>query len=69
MGTTGLEEPRPNLHLGFRAFERSAPRLFNRLPHEIKNSENIEIFKKKLKTYLFEDCYTEESTISEDYII
>ena len=62
-----LDEPRCNLQMGFRAFKTSAPRLYNRLPREIKESNNVDIFKKKLKTYLFRDCYTEEMTINEFY--
>ena len=62
-----LEEPRCNLQMGFRAFRTSAPRIFNRLPVEVKDSENIDIFKRKLKTFFFGDCYTNEGTISEFY--
>ncbi|MPC98228.1 hypothetical protein E2C01_093587 [Portunus trituberculatus] len=39
-----LCEPRVNLELGFRAFEKSAPRLYNGLPQNMKNSPNLEIF-------------------------
>ena len=52
-----LLEPRANLELGMRAFENSAPRLYNKLPQDIKESGNIEVFKKRLKTYLFRTCY------------
>ena len=52
-----LEEPRSRSNVGTRAFERSAPRVFNKLPREIKESPNCDIFKKKLKTYIFSDCY------------
>ena len=52
-----LEEPRSRSNVGTRAFERSAPRVFNKLPLEIKESPNCDIFKKKLKTYIFSDCY------------
>ena len=62
-----LDEPRCNLQMGFRAFKTSAPRLYNRLPREIKESNNVDIFRKRLKTYLFNDCYTEEMTINELY--
>ena len=43
-----LEELRFNLQLCFRAFKTLVPRLFNLLPKEIRN---VDIFKKKLKTY------------------
>ena len=62
-----LFEPRCSLQLGFRAFKTSAPRLFNKLPREIKESTNVNIFKKKLKTYLFSDCYNEDNEINEFY--
>ena len=62
-----LDEPRCNLQMGFRAFKTSAPRLFNRLPREIKETDNVEIFKKNLKTYLFSDCYSQVGTINEFY--
>ena len=62
-----LEEPRCCHQLGFRAFEISAPRLFNRLPQEVKMSESTVIFKKRLKTFLFKDCYTDNLEISDYY--
>lgn len=52
-----LEEPRFSTEVGRNAFSRSAPRLYNKLPSSIKSSENIGIFKKRLKTYLFRKCY------------
>ena len=62
-----LEEPRCNLQMGFRAFRISAPRLYNRLPREIKESKNVETFKKRLKTHLYSECYTQERTINMIY--
>ncbi len=52
-----LNEPRCNLDISFRAFAACAPRLCNKLPENIKNNENLQIFKKKLKTHLFTECY------------
>ena len=52
-----LDEPRSMTSMGTRAFERSAPRLFNKLPLEVKQSPNVKIFKKRLKTHIFADCY------------
>ena len=52
-----LEEPRSRTNLGTRAFERGAPRVFNKLPLEVKQSLTCDIFKRKLKTYIFADCY------------
>ena len=63
-----LNEPRCNYELGFRAFKNCAPRLYNKLPESVKNSENIKTFKRKLKTYLFTDCYDlEDMTVKQDY--
>ena len=65
-----LDEPRANSGMGARAFAHSAPRLYNKLPTNIKESENIATFKKKMKTYLFNDCYNlHEKTINEQYKI
>ena len=38
---------------GDRAFSVCAPKLWNNLPSDFKSSPSIDIFKKKLKTYLF----------------
>ena len=52
-----LEHQRSRLQVGSRAFQVAAPRLMNWLPQSIKMSENIEIFKRKLKTFLFNECF------------
>lgn len=38
---------------GKRAFSKSAPRLWNELPQNLRDIENFDTFKKNLKTYLF----------------
>ena len=38
---------------GDRAFSSAAPKLWNNLPLYIKTAESVDIFKSKLKTYLF----------------
>ena len=38
---------------GARSFQHSAPKLWNALPESLKRVKNIELFRKKLKTYLF----------------
>ena len=43
---------------GDRAFSASAPCLWNRLPVSIKESNSVEIFKKRLKTHLFEKAFS-----------
>ena len=52
-----LEEPRSRTNIRTKAFERSAPRFFKKLPLAVKESPNCDIFKRKLKTYIFADCY------------
>ena len=53
-----LKTPNYNLEsYGKRAFSVAAPRLWNSLPMELKTSTLIDIFKKKLKTYLFKHSY------------
>ena len=63
-----LEEPRSRTSIGTRAFERSAPRVFNRLPLDVKQSPNCQVFKKRLKTYIFADCY-QSGEINNNYRI
>ena len=63
-----LFEPRTNRSSGERSFQYSAPRLYNKLPVEVKDSENTEQFKKRLKTYLFGESYDMNlKTINEQY--
>lgn len=42
---------------GDRAFQKAGPELWNNLPVDIRSIENIESFKKKLKTFLFKQSY------------
>ena len=39
--------------LGDRAFENAAPKVWNRLPLEIRQCQSLKIFKVLLKTHLF----------------
>ena len=43
--------------LGDLAFCAAASRLWNNLPNNIRNSESIDIFKSKLKAYLFKEAF------------
>ena len=56
-GPLRLEELRSRTNIGTGAFERSAPRLFNKLPLDIKQSATCDIFKRKLKAHIFVNCY------------
>ena len=53
-----LETPRSRLVFGGdRSFSVSSPKEWNTLPLNIQSSESISIFKQKLKTYFFKECY------------
>ena len=65
-----LTELRYNTEMGRRAFEKSAPRLYNKLPEIVKTADTLEVFKKRLKTYLFAECYNfDRKTINENYVL
>ena len=55
--TRNLAIPRTKLKMGERAFDVAAPTAWNNLPEDIKCSSSIAIFKKKLKTFLFQSPY------------
>ena len=42
---------------GNRAFSLAAPQLWNSLPSEVRSSRSCDIFKRKLKTYLFKAAF------------
>ena len=70
--TDGLKlyEPRCISSIGFRAFKYAAPRLYNKLPFEIRKIENMKTFKRKLKTFLFSVCYdASDRTINTEYAV
>lgn len=53
-----LVEPAFNMKTyGQHAFSTAAPRLWNKLPLDIRASSNVETFKLKLKTFLFKKAY------------
>ena len=53
-----LEEPRANLKTyGERIFSVVAPRLWNKLPLQIRFSSSEPVFKAKLKSYLFKRAF------------
>ena len=53
-----LDEPRVNLKTyGERAFFVVTPRLWNKLPLQIKFSSSEAVFKANLKTYLFKRTF------------
>ena len=55
---TALLKPKINYKsYGQRSFSYFAPLVWNRLPKTIREAGNLEIFKKKLKTYLFSSYF------------
>ena len=44
--------------LGDRSFSVAAPTLWNKLPRELRNFEDFNSFKQKLKTHLFVEAYS-----------
>ena len=52
-----LFESGVNRMVGDRTFRYAAPRLLNGLPLDIKDSQSVSVFKKKLKTHIFDKCY------------
>ena len=66
--TYRLSEPRTNCKFGERAFEHSAPRLYNKIPLEMKDIKEEKKFKSELKTLLFSRSYNKTNrTINEKY--
>ena len=53
-----LEVPNTRtVRYGDRSFTKAAPYLWNKLPATLRNENSLEIFKRKLKTYLFVNSY------------
>ena len=51
-----LKTPNFKTKYGKRTFEYSGSRLWNALPADLRKVEDIEVYKKKLKTLLFDGC-------------
>ena len=45
--------------IGDRAFIAAAPKLWNTLPKTIRNIDNFNLFKNKLKTFLFRQAFND----------
>ena len=52
-----LAIPRTKLALASRAFSVAAPHTWNSLPTDVTSAESLTIFRKRLKTYLFNTTY------------
>ena len=59
-------KPRSKLDIDFGASEIY---IHNKLPCDMKDSDNINISRRRLKTFLFRDCYgVDEKCIGDNYI-
>ena len=58
--TPSLKHFIPNTKVGGRAFKCCAAKLWNNLPLDIKSCDEISLFKKKLKSFLFSKSYENE---------
>jgi len=56
--TQPLSVPRHNLSFGSRAVRVSAPKVWNSLPFQIRQSESLPTFKRHLKTHCFQSAYS-----------
>ena len=63
-----LKRRRPTTNYGSRAFKAAAPIVYNSIPVEIRNINNMKNFKAKLKTFIFSECYDlEDQTVTEQF--
>ena len=60
-----LYEP-PGPDFTIRSFKYCAPQLYNTLPKTIRQLNNIETFKKELKTYIFSETFDLETKTIRD---
>ena len=54
-----LIEPKSLTEFGKRSFAFAGPHLWNKLPINIRQSSSVDIFKKRLKTFLFDKSYND----------
>ena len=54
-----LIEPKSVTEFGKRSFAFAGPHLWNKLPINIQQSSSVDIFKKMLKTFLFDKSYND----------
>ena len=64
--TRKLIEYKCNGRFGNRAFIRMGPKMWNVLPKQIRTEENVDVFKKKLKTYLFDNFENMSRMLSQE---
>ena len=61
-----VENRVPGPDFTMRSFKYCAPHLYNTLPKTIRQLDNIETFKKKLKTYIFSETFDLETKTVRD---
>ena len=61
--------PTPALVSTERAFSHTAPKVWNVLPYSVRSSENLGVFKKRLKTYYFNQAFGETSSTFEESMV
>ena len=69
MRTYKLDQQRSKGTFGSRAFSRSAPKLWNILPFNIRREKDTDKFKKLLKTYLFKESRNFMQKVKERSVI
>ena len=52
-----LHVPRTRKNIGLRAFSATGPRLWNDIPRTVRESDSLAMFKRRLKTHYFVQCY------------
>ena len=52
-----LKVPKTRTKFGDRAFSTSAPKLWNSLDENIRATDDVEIFKRLIKTYLYKQYF------------
>ena len=61
-----VENRVPGPDFTIRSFKYCAPHLYNTLPKTIRQLDNIETFKKQLKTYIFSETFDFETKTIRD---
>ena len=54
-----LIEPKTATEFGMRSFAFAGPHLWNKLPINVRQSSSVDIFKKRLKIFLFDKSYND----------
>jgi len=55
--STDYHVPCTRTIFGDRAFSIAGPKAWNNLPQSVRSADSLDIFKRKLKFYLFNSCF------------